>query len=42
MLKKAKPLWGTPEQEEYLRRRARKRNKKRFGYDKAFSGIAKP
>jgi hypothetical protein len=42
MLKKAKPLWGTPEQEEHLRRRARKRNKKRFGYDKAFSGIAKP
>ena len=42
MLKKAKPLWGTPEHEEYLRRRARKRNKKKFGYDKAFSGIAKP
>jgi hypothetical protein len=42
MLKKAKPLWGSPKQEEHLRRRARKRNKKKFGYDKALSGIAKP
>jgi len=42
MLRQTKPLWGSAEQEEYLARTARKRNKKDFGYDRAFSGIGTP
>jgi hypothetical protein len=42
MLKHTKPLWGSQEQEANLARQALKRNKEKFGYAKAFSGIGRP
>ena len=42
MLKNAKPIWVSPEQEEYLAIKARRRNKKKFGYGEALKQISKP
>jgi hypothetical protein len=41
MLKHTKSFWPSAEQEAYLARQARKRNRKKYGYAKAFSGIGK-
>jgi hypothetical protein len=42
MLEHTKALYADAKQEEHLARTARRRNKKRYGYDGAFNGIAKP
>lgn len=42
MLRNSKPLWASPEREDYLARTARRRNKKRFGYEQALKQTAKP